>query len=125
MVTSCIFSGTNDEGDTYYEKSSKLPETNAPGNKRKLWNITGSKETIAADIYTEDMQILTRPQTQEGQQPAQNQQQYGANQYSAPVAQTFTQPTAPAPQPAQQPAAEPVAQPFIGAPTEMDDDLPF
>ena len=71
------------------------------------------------------MQILTRPQTQEGQQSTQNQQQYGANQYSAPAAQTFAQPTAPAPQPAPQVSAEPVAQPFIGAPTGMDDDLPF
>ena len=74
------------------------------------------------EIYAEDMQILTRPQTQEGQQPVQNQQQYGANQYSAPAAQTFAQP---APQPVEQPVAEPVAQPFIGAPTGMDDDLPF
>ena len=77
------------------------------------------------EIYAEDMQILTRPQIQDGQQPAQNQQQYGANQYSAPAAQTFAQPAMPTAQPVEQPAAEPVAQPFIGAPTGMDDDLPF
>ncbi len=73
------------------------------------------------EIYAEDMQILTRPQTQDGQQPTQNQQQYATNQYSTPTAQTFTQPVAPTPQV----SAEPVTQPFIGAPTGMDEDLPF
>ena len=76
------------------------------------------------EIYAEDMQILTRPQTQDGQQPVQN-QQYRANQYSAPAAQTFAQPAAPIAQPAPQVSAEPVAQPFIGAPSGMDENLPF
>jgi single-strand DNA-binding protein len=77
------------------------------------------------EIYAEDMQILTRPQIQDGQQSTQNQQQYATNQYSTPAAQTFTQPAAPIAQPVTQVSAEPIAQPFIGAPTGMDDDLPF
>ena len=80
---------------------------------------------LVDEIYAEDMQVLTRPQNQDGQQPTQNQQQYGTNQYTTPAAQTFTQPTAPAQQPVQQPVADPVAQPFIGAPSGMDEDLPF
>ena len=72
------------------------------------------------------MQVLTRPQIQDGQQPAQNQQQYTANQYSTPAAQPYAQPVAPAAQqPAVQPVEEPIAQPFIAAPSSMDEDLPF
>ena len=71
------------------------------------------------EIYAEDMQILTRPQNQEGQQ----QNQYSANQYSTQTTTPVAQPVV-APQIVEQPT-EPVSQTFVGAPTSMDDDLPF
>ena len=67
------------------------------------------------EIYAEDMQILTRPQNQEGQQPIQNQ--------SATTAQSFTHPETQ--QQVAQPATEPTTQPFMAAPSSLDEDLPF
>ena len=94
--------------------------------KSRTYEDKAANRRYVTEIYAEDMQVLTRPQTQDGQQPAQNQQQYGVNQYAAPAAQSYAQPVAPvAQQPAVQTVEEPVAQPFIGAPSSMDGDLPF
>ena len=76
------------------------------------------------EIYAEDMQILTRPQIQDGQQSAQNQQQNNANQFSAPIAQPVA-PVTQQPVVATEPIAEPETQPFIATPTGLDSDLPF
>ena len=122
--TIVVWRGLAEVAEKYVRKGARL-YIEGKIKSRTYEDKTGNRRYIT-EIYAEDMQILTRPQTQEGQQPVQNQQQYGTNQYSTPIAQNYTQPVAqPVTQPAPQVTAEPVAQPFIAAPTGMDDDLPF
>ena len=118
--TIVVWRGLAEVAEKYVRKGARL-YIEGKIKSRTYEDKTGNRRYIT-EIYAEDMQILTRPQNQDGQQPAQNQQQYSANQNSTPAAQNYTQPAA---QPAPQVSAEPVAQPFIGAPTGMDDDLPF
>ena len=120
--TIVVWRGLAEVAEKYVRKGARL-YIEGKIKSRTYEDKMGNRRYIT-EIYAEDMQILTRPQTQDGQQPVQN-QQYGANQYSAPAAQTFAQPAAPIAQPAPQVAAEPVAQPFIGAPSGMDENLPF
>ena len=117
--TIVVWRGLAEVAEKYVRKGARI-YIEGKIKSRTYEDKTGNRRYIT-EIYAEDMQILTRPQIQEGQQPVQNQQQYGGNQYTSPTTQTFVQP-----EPAvQQPIAEPVAQPFIAAPTGMDDDLPF
>lgn len=118
--TIVVWRGLAEVAEKYVRKGARL-YIEGKIKSRTYEDKTGNRRYIT-EIYAEDMQILTRPQNQDGQQPTQNQQQYSANQNSTPAAQNYTQPAA---QPAPQVSAEPVAQPFIGAPTGMDDDLPF
>lgn len=120
--TIVVWRGLAEVAEKYVRKGARL-YIEGKIKSRTYEDKMGNRRYIT-EIYAEDMQILTRPQTQDGQQPVQN-QQYGANQYSAPAAQTFAQPVAPIAQPAPQVSAEPVAQPFIGAPSGMDENLPF
>jgi single-strand DNA-binding protein len=121
--TIVVWRGLADVAEKYVRKGARV-YIEGKIKSRTYEDKMGNRRYIT-EIYAEDMQVLTRPQNQDGQQPTQNQQQYGVNQFTAPAAQTFTQPTAPAQQPVQQPVADPVAQPFIGAPSGMDEDLPF
>ena len=126
--TIVVWRGLAEVAEKYVRKGARL-YIEGKIKSRTYEDKMGNRRYIT-EIYAEDMQILTRPRNQDGQQPAQNQQQYGANQYTAPATQNYTQPaTQPVAQPTAQPepqaSTEPVAQPFIGAPTGMDDDLPF
>ena len=112
--TIVVWRGLAEVAEKYVRKGARL-YIEGKIKSRTYEDKAGNRRYIT-EIYADDMQILTRPQVQEGQQPVQNQQQ-GGNQYTAPIA--------PAAQPAAQVSAEPVAQPFIAAPTGMDDDLPF
>lgn len=123
--TIVVWRGLAEVAEKYVRKGARL-YIEGKIKSRTYEDKMGNRRYIT-EIYAEDMQILTRPQNQDGQQ--QN-QQYGATQYSAPTTQTFAQPMQPATPMTQQPVAEPiatepVAQPFVGAPTSMDDDLPF
>ena len=120
--TIVVWRGLAEVAEKYVRKGARL-YIEGKIKSRTYEDKTGNRRYIT-EIYAEDMQILTRPQNQDGQQPTQSQQQYGANQYSA--TQSYTQPAVqPMAQPAPQVSAEPVTQPFIAAPTGMDDDLPF
>ena len=115
--TIVVWRGLAEVAEKYVRKGARL-YIEGKIKSRTYEDKTGNRRYIT-EIYAEDMQILTRPQNQDGQQPAQSQQQYGATQ-------SYTQPAVqPIAQPAPQVSAEPVTQPFIAAPTGMDDDLPF
>ena len=81
--------------------------------KSRTYEDKAGNRRYITEIYAEDMQILTRPQIQEGQQPTQ----------PVSTTQSFTHPEPQ--QPVAQPAAEPVTQPFMAAPSGLDEDLPF
>ncbi len=118
--TIVVWRGLAEVAEKYVRKGARL-YIEGKIKSRTYEDKTGNRRYIT-EIYAEDMQILTRPQNQEGQQ--QN-QQYGTNQYSAPTTQTFTQPsTDTVVQPTTQ-HTEPITQPFVGAPTSIDEDLPF
>ncbi len=112
--TIVVWRGLAEVAEKYVRKGARL-YIEGKIKSRTYEDKAGNRRYIT-EIYADDMQILTRPQVQEGQQPVQNQAQV-ANQYTAPAV--------PAAQPAAPVSAEPVAQPFIAAPTGMDDDLPF
>ena len=121
--TIVVWRGLAEVAEKYVRKGARL-YIEGKIKSRTYEDNMGNRRYIT-EIYAEDMQILTRPQNQEGQQQS---QQYGTNQYPTPNTQTFTQPIAPTEQPIMaQPIqpTEPVTQPFVGAPTSMDDDLPF
>lgn len=107
--TIVVWRGLAEVAEKYVRKGARL-YIEGKIKSRTYEDKTGNRRYIT-EIYAEDMQILTRPQNQDGQQSTQNQ-----------VAQPAV---APIVQPTPQPATEPVSQPFIGAPTDMEGDLPF
>ena len=120
--TIVVWRGLAEVAEKYVRKGARL-YIEGKIKSRTYEDKMGNRRYIT-EIYAEDMQILTRPQTQDGQQ--QN-QQYGTNQYSASATQPFAQPTTSL---TQQPIAEsittePVNQPFVGAPSSIEEDLPF
>ena len=108
--TIVVWRGLAEVAEKYVRKGARL-YIEGKIKSRTYEDKAGNRRYIT-EIYADDMQILARPQNQDGQQQAQNQQQY-----TAPVAQP-AQPVAPV-------ASEPTAQPFIAAPTSLDSDLPF